>query len=310
MKLAGQVAIVTGGGPRHRPGRGPGLRARGRGGGPRRALRARAGPGRAGDRRCRRSGLHRAHRRERRDRPSTRWSGARWPSRAGSTSWSRRPAWPASDRRPDAKPAEWDEMLAVNLRGAMLCCRAVLPAMMAQRRGTIVNIGSVVTSRVLAGSAAYTASKYGLLGFSRVLAEEMRASRGQGGGAVGGRHRHPAVERGLEPARPGAHAEAGAGGGGGTGHGPDRAQRDAGGDDAPAGGGRALTAPVGRPGASAIISAWARPAPITEYAKGGANDHVERDGRQEDRGSATRGRQARVESPDPRGRRRLLRHVL
>jgi NAD(P)-dependent dehydrogenase (short-subunit alcohol dehydrogenase family) len=74
----------------------------------------------------------------------------------------------------DAKTAEWDQMLAVNLRGAMLCCRAVLPVMMAQRRGTIINIGSVVTSRVLAGSAAYTASKYGLLGFSRVLAEEMR----------------------------------------------------------------------------------------------------------------------------------------
>jgi NADP-dependent 3-hydroxy acid dehydrogenase YdfG len=75
----------------------------------------------------------------------------------------------------DAKTAEWDETLAVNLRGAFLCCRAVLPAMMAQRRGTIVNIGSVVTSRTLTGSAAYTASKYGLLGFSRVLAEEMRA---------------------------------------------------------------------------------------------------------------------------------------
>ncbi|HEV8436696.1 MAG TPA: SDR family oxidoreductase [Methylomirabilota bacterium] len=74
----------------------------------------------------------------------------------------------------DSKMAEWDEMLAVNLRGAVLCCRAVLPAMMAQRRGTIVNIGSVVTSRVLPGSAAYTASKYGLLGFSRVLADEMR----------------------------------------------------------------------------------------------------------------------------------------
>ncbi len=74
----------------------------------------------------------------------------------------------------DLKTADWDQMLAVNLRGAMLCCRAVLPAMMARRRGTIINIGSVVTSRVLSGSAAYTASKYGLLGFSRVLAEEMR----------------------------------------------------------------------------------------------------------------------------------------
>jgi NAD(P)-dependent dehydrogenase (short-subunit alcohol dehydrogenase family) len=70
--------------------------------------------------------------------------------------------------------ADWDHMLSVNLRGAFLCCRAVLPAMTAAGRGTIVNIGSVVTSRTLTGSAAYTTSKYGLLGFSRVLAEEMR----------------------------------------------------------------------------------------------------------------------------------------
>ena len=70
--------------------------------------------------------------------------------------------------------ADWDQTLAVNLRGALLCCRAVLPPMIAARRGTIINIGSMVTSRTLTGSAAYTASKYGLLGFSRVLAEEMR----------------------------------------------------------------------------------------------------------------------------------------
>jgi NAD(P)-dependent dehydrogenase (short-subunit alcohol dehydrogenase family) len=75
----------------------------------------------------------------------------------------------------DAKTADWDQLMAVNLRGAFLCCRAVLPAMTAQRQGTIINIGSVVTSRTLPGSGAYTAAKYGLLGFSRVLAEEMRA---------------------------------------------------------------------------------------------------------------------------------------
>jgi len=75
----------------------------------------------------------------------------------------------------DSKLDDWDQMLAVNLRGAVLCCRAVLPAMTARRRGTIINVGSIVTSRSLTGSAAYTASKYGLLGFSRVLAEEMRA---------------------------------------------------------------------------------------------------------------------------------------
>jgi NAD(P)-dependent dehydrogenase (short-subunit alcohol dehydrogenase family) len=74
----------------------------------------------------------------------------------------------------DTDPGAWDEMLAANLRGVFLCCRAVLPAMTARRRGTIINIGSVVTSRTLPGTAAYTASKYGLLGFSRVLAEEVR----------------------------------------------------------------------------------------------------------------------------------------
>ena len=71
--------------------------------------------------------------------------------------------------------AAWDETMAVNLRGAYLCCRAMLPGMMAQRRGTIVNIGSMVTTRTLAGTTAYTAAKYGLLGLSRVLAEEMRS---------------------------------------------------------------------------------------------------------------------------------------
>ncbi len=74
----------------------------------------------------------------------------------------------------DSKLDDWEQMLAVNLRGAVLTCRAVLPAMMARRKGTIIGVGSVVTSRALPGSAAYTASKYGLLGFSRVLAEEMR----------------------------------------------------------------------------------------------------------------------------------------
>ena len=74
----------------------------------------------------------------------------------------------------DAKTEDWDQLIAVNLRGVFLCCRAVLPAMTVQRRGTIINIGSIVTSRILPGSGAYTAAKYGLLGFSRVLAEEMR----------------------------------------------------------------------------------------------------------------------------------------
>src|SRR4029453_2622973 len=76
----------------------------------------------------------------------------------------------------DSRPADWDEMMAVNLRGVYLCCRAVLSGMIAQGRGTLILVGSMVTGRTLPGSAAYTASKYGLLGLGRVLAEELRGT--------------------------------------------------------------------------------------------------------------------------------------
>jgi 3-oxoacyl-[acyl-carrier protein] reductase len=74
----------------------------------------------------------------------------------------------------DTNPNDWDQMMTVNLRGVFLCARAVLPAMISRGRGTIIAVGSMVTGRTLPGSAAYTASKYGLLGLCRVLAEEMR----------------------------------------------------------------------------------------------------------------------------------------
>jgi NAD(P)-dependent dehydrogenase (short-subunit alcohol dehydrogenase family) len=74
----------------------------------------------------------------------------------------------------DAKPDLWDRMMAVNARGVFLTCRAVLPAMMRRRRGTIINIVSVAAKRAIPGGAAYTASKHAVLGLTRVLAEEMR----------------------------------------------------------------------------------------------------------------------------------------
>jgi NADP-dependent 3-hydroxy acid dehydrogenase YdfG len=74
----------------------------------------------------------------------------------------------------DSKPGDWDAMLALNLRAVMVCCRAVLPAMMRQRAGTILNVGSIASKRALPGSAVYTATKVAVDGFSRVLAEEMR----------------------------------------------------------------------------------------------------------------------------------------
>ena len=74
----------------------------------------------------------------------------------------------------DSKPADWDTMLALNLRAVMVCCRAVLPAMLRQRTGTILNVGSIASKRALPGSAVYTATKTAVDAFSRVLAEELQ----------------------------------------------------------------------------------------------------------------------------------------
>ncbi|NJD19929.1 MAG: SDR family oxidoreductase [Gemmatimonadetes bacterium] len=69
-----------------------------------------------------------------------------------------------------------DDHLAVNLRGAFLVTRALLPAMLERRRGLIVNVGSVAGRRAFSGNAAYSASKFGLRGFHEVLLEELRGS--------------------------------------------------------------------------------------------------------------------------------------
>ncbi len=75
----------------------------------------------------------------------------------------------------DSKPGDWDAMLALNLRAVMVCCRAALPTMMRQRSGTILNLASIAAKRALPGSAVYTATKMAVIGFSRVLAEELRS---------------------------------------------------------------------------------------------------------------------------------------
>jgi 3-oxoacyl-[acyl-carrier protein] reductase len=68
---------------------------------------------------------------------------------------------------------EWDRVMAVNLRGMFLCCRAVYPQMKKQGKGKIVNISS---SRVWAGAPDrlhYTTSKMGVVGLTRALAREV-----------------------------------------------------------------------------------------------------------------------------------------
>ena len=66
--------------------------------------------------------------------------------------------------------AEWDAVFAVDLKGAWLCAKHVLPAMKAARRGSIVNIASIHANLTIAGMFPYAAAKSGLVGLTRSLA--------------------------------------------------------------------------------------------------------------------------------------------
>jgi len=68
----------------------------------------------------------------------------------------------------------WNAVLDTNLKGAFLVTRAALPQIVA-RRGHILNMVSLAGRTVFRGNGAYCASKWGLLGFTNVLREEMRA---------------------------------------------------------------------------------------------------------------------------------------
>lgn len=70
--------------------------------------------------------------------------------------------------------AQWDQVIAVNLRGPFLFAKAALPLMRTQRSGHIINIASTAATRAWANAAAYHASKWGLRGFSRALGVEGR----------------------------------------------------------------------------------------------------------------------------------------
>jgi NAD(P)-dependent dehydrogenase (short-subunit alcohol dehydrogenase family) len=71
----------------------------------------------------------------------------------------------------DYEVAEWDRIVSVNLRGAFLCARAVLPSMRERRRGTIINVGSISGYKSAPFVSPYGVSKFGLVG----LTEAMRA---------------------------------------------------------------------------------------------------------------------------------------
>ncbi|MFB6302793.1 MAG: SDR family NAD(P)-dependent oxidoreductase [Haloferacaceae archaeon] len=69
--------------------------------------------------------------------------------------------------------AEWDETMAVNLRGTFLTCRALLPSMKRAGYGRIVNVSSMTGKRPLYERTPYAASKMAVIGFTRTLAAEV-----------------------------------------------------------------------------------------------------------------------------------------
>ena len=73
--------------------------------------------------------------------------------------------------------ADWDRCLSLNLKGAWNVARAVLPAMLAQGAGSIVNIASVHGHKIIPGAFPYPVAKHGLIGLTRSLGIEY-ASRG------------------------------------------------------------------------------------------------------------------------------------
>jgi 2-hydroxycyclohexanecarboxyl-CoA dehydrogenase len=72
----------------------------------------------------------------------------------------------------DTIPADWDHWIAVNLRGTLACTHAVLPGMQARSSGSIVNVASEAGRAGLAAGATYSASKAGVLGFTKAIARE------------------------------------------------------------------------------------------------------------------------------------------
>jgi short-subunit dehydrogenase len=70
--------------------------------------------------------------------------------------------------------SDWDKTFRLNLRAPMVLAKALLPNMIAKREGAVINIGSVSGKTGEANGAAYSASKFGLIGFTQSLYEEVR----------------------------------------------------------------------------------------------------------------------------------------
>jgi NAD(P)-dependent dehydrogenase (short-subunit alcohol dehydrogenase family) len=72
--------------------------------------------------------------------------------------------------------AEWDRVLGVNLKGTFLCTKAVAPHMMERHSGRIVNLSSQAGKRGRAFISHYCTSKFGVIGFTQAVAQELGPS--------------------------------------------------------------------------------------------------------------------------------------
>lgn len=69
--------------------------------------------------------------------------------------------------------AEWDRVMAVNVKGIWQCCKAVLPAMKEQQSGSVINVSSLAATYGMPNGLHYTASKAAVIGLTRGLAREI-----------------------------------------------------------------------------------------------------------------------------------------
>jgi NAD(P)-dependent dehydrogenase (short-subunit alcohol dehydrogenase family) len=115
----------------------------------------------------------------------------------------------------DCSLADWQSFLALNLTGAFLCTREVLPSMLARGRGHIVSVGSISGTNGQRGGAAYAAAKAGLAAFVASVAKEVGASGISSNGIIVGNAPHPTrmeqrqveLDAAVHLARVGEHAE-------------------------------------------------------------------------------------------------------
>jgi 3-oxoacyl-[acyl-carrier protein] reductase len=70
--------------------------------------------------------------------------------------------------------ADWDRALNTNLKSVFLVSKAVAPSMIRQKRGDIINISSLAGKNAFAGGGIYCASKWGVLGLTACMAEDLR----------------------------------------------------------------------------------------------------------------------------------------